>query len=351
MSKTKGNVIDPLLVTEEYGTDAVRMALLTGASPGTDIVFTAERMTSARSFANKIWNAARLIFLNMERCGVGLWMAEDVNSYLPAASAPLEDRWIFSRLNACAAETNKAIASHRYHEAAQSVWQFFWGEFCDWYVEFKKLRFREGSGLNDDWRNLLAAFETALRLLHPLMPFVTEELWHRLGAAEDRSISLTAFPQFDPARYDSEAEREMSILQDIIVAARGLRRDLGLEERQPLTGKISGAVDIAVEHAAAVQRLAFITLTPGETPKTGAVRSTPNFDLSIDVPHGHIEAQRKRLEKERDQLQKNIANSRRQLSDDVFLGKAPAYVVETIRVKLAEYETQLGKVLASLNGA
>jgi valyl-tRNA synthetase len=350
MSKTKGNVIDPLVVTEEYGTDAVRMALLTGAAPGTDIVFTIDRIDSARAFANKIWNAARFLFLNMERCAVEPWMAQDVNSYLPAADAPLEDRWIFSRLNACAAEMNKAIAAHRYHEAAQSVWQFFWGEFCDWYVELKKLRFQENSGLNDDWRNLLAAFESALRLLHPVMPFLTEELWHRLGASQDRSISLTAFPQFDPARYDSEAEREMRLLQDIVVAARGLVHDLGLDPKQTYNGLISGAIEIATAHSAAIQRLGNVNLTPGETPKAGAVRSTPEFDISIDVPHGQLEARRKRLEKERDQLEKNIANSRRQLSDDTFLSKAPPKVIDTIRTKLGEYETQLGKVVASLNG-
>src|SRR5579884_2399660 len=350
MSKTKGNVIDPLVVTEEYGTDAVRMALLTGAAPGTDIVFTVDRIESARAFANKIWNAARFLFLNMERCGVEPWMAQDVNSYLPAADAPLEDRWIFSRLNACAAEMNKAIAAYRYHEAAQSVWQFFWGEFCDWYVELKKLRFQENSGLNDDWRNLLAAFESALRLLHPVMPFLTEELWHRLGAGEDRSISLTAFPQFDPARYDSEAEREMRLLQDIVVAARGLVHDLGLDPKQTYNGRISGAIEIAAAHSAAIQRLGNVNLTPGETPKTGAVRSTADFDIWIDVPAGQLEARRKRLEKERDQLEKNISNSRRQLSDDTFLSKAPAKVIDSIRTKLAEYETQLGKVVASLNG-
>ena len=350
MSKTKGNVIDPLVVTEEYGTDAVRMALLSGAAPGTDIVFTIDRIESARAFANKIWNAARFLFLNMERCAVEPWMAQDVNSYLPAADAPLEDRWIFSRLNACAAGMNNAIAAYRYHEAAQTVWQFFWGEFCDWYVELKKLRFQENSGLNDDWRNLLAAFESALRLLHPVMPFLTEELWHRLGAAEDRSISLTAFPQFDPARYDSEAEREMRLLQEIVVAARGLAHDLGLDPKQTYNGRISGATETATTHSAAIQRLGNVNLTSGETPKSGAVRSTPDFDIWIDVPHGQLEARRKRLEKERDQLEKNIANSRRQLSDDTFLSKAPAKVIDSIRTKLAEYETQLGKVVAGLNG-
>ena len=341
MSKTKGNVIDPLVVTEEYGTDAVRMALLTGAAPGTDIVFTVDRIDSARAFANKIWNAARFIFLNMERCGVDKWMAGDVNAWLPDAAASAEDRWIFSRLNECAQQMNRAIEQYRYHEAAQTVWHFIYDDFCDWYIELKKLRFVDGSGLNEEWRNLLAVFESALRLLHPVMPFLTEELWHRLGAEEGASISLAAFPRFDPARYDSEAEREVGMLQAVITAVRGIRADLSLDPKLPLDGLISRPVDFQ-----AVKRLAGVTLTVGDVPKTGAVRSTPDFDLSIDVPHGQLEAQRKRLEKEREQLVKNIANSQRQLTDDVFLSKAPAKVVDSIRAKLAEYEAQLAKINA-----
>jgi len=177
------------------------------------------------------------------------------------------------------------------------------------------------------------------------MPFLTEELWHRLGADEGASISLVGFPQFDPARYDSEAEREIGLLQEVIVAARGIRADLSLDPKLPLEGRISRPVDFR-----AVHRLAGVALMVGEVPKTGVVRSTPDFDLAIDVPHGQLEAQRKRLEKERDQLIKNIANCRRQLSDEVFLSKAPAHVVESIRAKLAEYEAQLRKIEDSLNG-
>ena len=357
MSKTKGNVVDPLVETEKAGTDAVRMSLLSGAAPGTDIVFTSERVDSSRAFANKIWNAARFLFMNMERCGVepggGAWMASDVNSYLPAAGAPVEDRWIFSRLNECAKEMNRAIETFRYHEAAQCVWRFFWHEFCDWYVELKKLRFVEGSGLNDDWRNLLAVFESALRLLHPVMPFLTEELWHRLGGADDASISLTSYPQFSPARVDAAAEREIGILQEIVTAARNLRADLSLDPKLPLEGLISGNADVlsvAAGQSVAIQKLAGLSLQPGETPKTGAIRSTAEFTLAFNVPAGQMEAQRRRMEKEREQLEKNILSSRRQLSDDVFLGKAPAKVVDSIRGKLADYEVQLAKLLESLAG-
>jgi valyl-tRNA synthetase len=386
MSKTKGNVIDPLVVTEQYGTDAVRMALLTGAAPGTDIVFSPDRLESSRAFANKIWNASRFLFMNMgaDRCNVEPWMAENLNAYLPTAypsaiqppttapdahtttiqpltqqsrdregavppptpNAPIEDRWIFHRINECAKESNRAIELFRYHEAAQSVWRFFWNEFCDWYLELKKLRFTENSGLNADWRNLLAAFESALRLLHPVMPFLTEELWHRLGAPDDKSISLTAYPQYLEGRNDPEAEREITQLQDVITALRNLRADLSIDPKLPLEGVSD--LDFS-SHTTAIQKLAGVTLRQAAPPKTGAVKSVSGFTVSIDVPHALMEAQRKRLEKERDQLMKNIANSDRQLSDEVFLGKAPQKVVDSIRAKRAEYAAQLQKVQDSLN--
>ena len=157
MSKTKGNVVDPLVVTEQYGTDAVRMALLIGAAPGTDIVFSPERLESARNFANKIWNAARFLFMNMERSAVEPWVSRRPGE-LRHSRQLIEDRWIFSRLNACAEQVNRAIGSYRYHEAAQSVWQFFWSEFCDWYIELKKLRFTETPAATPtgrtSWRSL-----------------------------------------------------------------------------------------------------------------------------------------------------------------------------------------------------
>src|SRR5260370_29493054 len=181
MSKTKGNVIDPLVVTEKYGTDAVRMALLQGAAPGTDIVLTEERMESSRAFANKIWNAAR--FLNVGQA-LGLSTAAE-------GAVAIEDRWITSRLNAAAAEANRAIEQYRYHEFAQLLWHFFWHEFCDWYIELKKVPGTAPAPALD-------AFETALRLLHPAMPFLTEQLWQRLERkqADPTSIALAHYPQY-----------------------------------------------------------------------------------------------------------------------------------------------------------
>jgi valyl-tRNA synthetase len=317
MSKTKGNVIDPLAVTEEYGTDAVRMALLTGAAPGTDIVFTVERIATSRAFANKIWNAARFIFMNVGET------ADKI--YTPPVSTV--DRWIWSRLNTCARDMNRAIAAYRYHEAAQTIWHFIYDDFCDWYIELKKV--------SGDWTSILPVFDSTLRLLHPLMPFITEELWHQLGASHDESISVQPYPQYIELRNDDAAEKEIAFLQHIITTARNLRAELGLDPRSPLQGRIKRSVDLR-----AIEKLGYLTLVP--------VFDESADDFAIDQP-GQSEAQRRRLEKDRDQLVKNIANSERQLTDEVFLSKAPAKVVETIRTKLVEYKAQLKKIEEQLN--
>jgi valyl-tRNA synthetase len=357
MSKTKGNTIDPLVVTEKYGTDAVRMALLQGAAPGTDIVLTEERMESSRGFANKIWNAARFLFLNMERSGVEPWVPESLEGFLPVAEpdtveASIEDRWIFSRLNSCADQVNRSIEQYRYHEAAQVLWHFFWHEFCDWYVELKKLSFRESSGLTPGWRNTLAAFETALRLLHPAMPFLTEELWQRLAAGtagRPKSIALAAYPQYNREATDLAAEREIGVLQEIVTMARTLRAEARLDPKQQLEGALYSrgtALETAQRNAAAIQTLANVKLefTAGAAPKAAVSRSTAEFDLVLHVPQAQQDALRKRNEKERDQLVKNIASLERQLGDAKFLAGAPGHVVEGMRKKLEDYRAQLAKL-------
>ena len=361
MSKTKGNTIDPLVVTEKYGTDAVRMALLMAAAPGTDIALSEDRMESARAFANKIWNAARLIFMNMERSGVEPWVPEDLQNYCAqgdGGSVPIEDRWIFSRLSAVAERVNRAIDLYRYHEVSQELWHFFWHEFCDWYLEFKKLRLEPDSGLTPDWRNILAAFEAALRLLHPVMPFLTEVLWQSLAeraANRPKSIALARYPVCNPAWIDRTADLEIRILQDIITAARTLRAEMRLDPKEQLDGVLysqHAALDVARANEAAIQKMANVRLQLRNepAPQAVAIRSAPEFDLVLNVPRAQLAEQRRRLEKEREQFEKNIANNNRQLADEKFLSRAPAHVVEGLRTKLAEYETQLEKVRKALDG-
>ncbi|HLY15604.1 MAG TPA: valine--tRNA ligase [Bryobacteraceae bacterium] len=341
MSKTRGNTIDPLVVTEKYGTDAVRMALLLGAAPGTDIVLSEDRMESTRAFANKIWNAARLLFVNMERSGVEPWLPNRLETFRPEAGpsieVAIEDRWIFSRMNTCAEQVNRAIEQYRYHEAAQLLWHFFWHEFCDWYLELKKPCFQENSGLNADWRNVLAAFETALRLLHPAMPFLTEELWQRLkdNAPRPVSIALAEYPQYRRDHVDHAAEREIEELQKIVLEKRNARIALNLPPKATFYSPLAPEQEAVGQRWSDTIRRLSGAIIVGDMP-------------APDAPVPMTEADRRRLTKQKEQLEKNITNSRRQLSDETFLSRAPEHVVASMRAKLTEYEAELAKIITAL---
>jgi valyl-tRNA synthetase len=359
MSKTKGNVIDPLEITEQYGTDAVRMALMTGAAPGTDIAVGRERVESARNFANKLWNASRLIFMRMESSKVEGWEPQGLDCCRPEAETdslivPLEDRWIFSRLNRCADVVNRAIDQFRFHEAAQTLWHFFWDEFCDWYLEVKKLRLEEGSGITAHWRNLLTAYEMALRLLHPIMPFITEELWQRLlkdVEGRPESISVAHFPQYDPEASDIAAEHDMAVFQEIVTAARELRHDLKMDPKQAIEGVLivrETARKLADTQIGAIERLVKAKFEIGGERVRGVKRSSPEFDLILRVSAEQEAAHEMRVRKEIDRLNKVIANSERQLDDETFVSRAPAHVVDQIRQKLDGYRTQKQKHEESL---
>jgi valyl-tRNA synthetase len=363
MSKTKGNTIDPLTVNDEYGTDATRLALVLGAASGMDIAFTPERLDAARAFANKIWNAARFLFTKMEAAGVEPWIHPDVTCGMPepdpaTREAPVEDRWIFSRLNHAAERVNSALTQHRYQEAADTLWHFFWDEFCDWYIELKKLKLAGATGLTLHWRNILNVFERSLRLLHPIMPFVTEELWQRLAAnspGRPVSISLIHYPQYDIEARDLKAEVEIQMLQDIVTAARGLRAEHKVDQKAVLPATLyvtnSTAFEIARRETASIERLASIKVDLRHEPAPelkGAVRSTPEFDLFLRLPRSDTTAVRVRLTRENEQLEKLIANSERQLTNEEFVKKAPERVVAQIREKMVGYQAQMDKNRAAL---
>ncbi len=229
---------------------------------------------------------------------------------------------------------------------AQQLWAFFWGDFCDWYVELKKLRFEEGTGLNHHWKNILTVFECALRLLHPVMPFITEELWQRLrreGDGRTESICLARYPEADASVADTAAEAEIEALQSLIGAVRNLRADLGQDPKKKIEATIyarGAAARVAAAQLDALNRLATIeaTVHEGSAPELkGAVKSTPDFDILLQVPAAELEAQRARVLKDQAQLEKVIANSERQLSNEEVIAKMPAHVVENLRGKLREY--------------
>lgn len=366
MSKTKGNTIDPLIVTEQYGTDAVRFALLRGAAPGTDIVLSEERMVSSRGFANKIWNAARFIFMQMEKVGLDTLQLDSIDAAIVKpqtidGEVPLEDRWIYHRLNDTADRIAKAQDNYRYHEVADLLYGFFWDEFCDWYVELKKLRVQQTLGTpaaQTHLSNLLRVFEFGLRLLHPVMPFLSEELWQRLVApfeGKPESISVAAYPTFNAEVADTEAASNLALIQEIVTSARALRQDQKLDPKLHVEGVFypndSRTAALVESQKIAVEALTLTKLEiapSGAARIAGASRSTPEFDLVLKLSGAQADAMKTRLRKEVEQLTKVIDSSKRQLSSESFVQKAPAHVIDGIRSKLADYETQLAKSQASL---
>ncbi len=320
MSKTKGNVIDPLVINDKYGTDAVRFGLLVAAAPGNDIALSEEVLARGRNFANKIWNASRLLF-SREHTGDGR----------PACDA---DRWILSRVNHCAKQANEAFAHHRYHEAADAVWAFFWDEFCDKYISNKRP--------DEDWSCAYRVYDSALRLIHPLMPFVTEELWHRLHS-NDGSIALALYPQFDARLHDEAAERAFGptgVISRTFDDIRAFRAMSGFDARAvfPVEGMYADDYRTVVSNnstwIAAGTRTDFrVSHNP----------PPPGLIASFKFPSELSESHREKLRRENEQLEKVIANSKRQLDNEDIVRKMPEKVVATLRSKLAEYEAQLKK--------
>ncbi|HYA26149.1 MAG TPA: valine--tRNA ligase, partial [Terriglobales bacterium] len=353
MSKTKGNVVDPLDVIHRFGTDATRFTLAAMAAPGTDIAFNEGRTEGYRAFANKIWNAARFMFMNVDRIEPGLRPGRTVEGGRPHAgiagfhAESLEDRWILSRFNRVAQEVNQALETYRFHEAANRIYDFFWGEFCDWYLELIKPRLADNADAPAvGCQNLVSLFEAALRLLHPIMPFITEEIWQTLYGhqAPVQSIALAAYPHADEKQFDLAAETEMAILQDLIVSVRNLRAELKVEPKQRVPIEIYAQdAEIrallqqnrgAIERLANVERIEFVRDSLAQRP---GARHTARYDVHV-VYEKKIDtaAERERLRKELDKIEREITNGQRQLGNEQFLAKAPANVVDGLRRRAQE---------------
>jgi valyl-tRNA synthetase len=356
MSKTKGNVVDPIETIESFGTDAARFTLATMAAPGADIAFSEKQTEGYRAFANKIWNAARFVFMNVERAEQEkVW---SLREFRPAQSdkagvagftaATLEDRWILARFNRIAGEVNEALTDYRFHEAAHLIYHFFWGEFCDWYVELVKPRladFAQREAARTAFQNVVSLFEAALRLLSPFMPFITEEIWHAIydGRPPLKSIALAGYPQRDAAQLSAEAETEMAVLQELIVSVRNLRAELKVAPKVRLPIEIFAAPamrELVKRNAAAVERLATVAgigFVEHSLAKQANARTTARFEVRVVYQQQvDVAAERERLNKELEKLEREFANAQRQLANQQFLSKAPAAVVEGLRKREAE---------------
>ena len=364
MSKTKGNVIDPLDIIQRFGTDATRFTLAAMAAPGTDIAFNESRTEGYRNFANKIWNAARFMFMNIDRVAPGLrpGTGSETGGVAGVEPVTLEDRWILSRFNRVTRNVNEALETYRFHETANQIYDFFWGEFCDWYIELIKPRLGDESDPQSArvaCVNLLGIFEAALRLLHPVMPFITEEIWQAIYDANPplQSIALAPYPQADEKQLDLAAETEMAILQDLIVSVRTVRAELKVEQKQrvPIQLFVEDAHirELIERNQNSVQRLANIEkieFVENSLAKLSGARHTARFEVHVIYERKiDIAVERERLKKESEQIEKEIGNGQRQLSNEQFLAKAPAKVVEGIRQRAQELQMLREKVKSKLD--
>jgi valyl-tRNA synthetase len=354
MSKTKGNVIDPIEVTEKYGTDAVRFTLASMASPGTDIAFSESRTDGYRAFANKIWNAARFMFMNLDRVGGVSLTAGAKEEQL----GKLENRWIYSRFYRVAGEVNRSLAEYRFDEAAGTIYRFFWGEFCDWYLEIIKPSL---SGEPAEARAALVflgdVFESSLRLLSPFMPFITEEVWHAMyeGKPPARSIALVRYPELDRRWLNDQAEEQMAVLQDLIEKIRNMRAEMKVEPKVKTPVKIHAAGDVrklVTENRGMVERLASvdgIEFVDASLAQVAGARTTPKFEVALIYEQKvDVAAESERLTKELNKLEIEMANANRQLGNEQFLAKAPAKVIEGIRKRQGELQQLIEKVKTAL---
>src|SRR5438105_3268861 len=365
MSKSKGTGLDPVALNQQYGTDAMRFCLASMAAPGTDIILSDDKLASARNFANKIWNAARFLFVNLDKFEEGGAKLEELATpevrakapYTYRGDVPLVDAWMFARLAATIELMNDALANYRFHEAAQGAYQFFWGDFCDWHIEWVKpeLQSADRERATVAWKNLFAAFDAALRLLHPFMPFLTEELWHQLPQkAGAKSIALGQFPEAFEHWKNKQAVCEVGAIQEVVTALRNIRAELKLDPKKKVAAEFStsdaGIGALVQANRGAIERFAGLTelrIVPRQQldGKSGAVRSTAKFDVRVAYSDtADATAERARLKKEIEGLEKAIASKERQLGDETFRSRAPEKIIKGLEATLAEQRIELRKL-------
>jgi valyl-tRNA synthetase len=348
MSKSKGNAADPLAMMDKYGTDAFRFTLAALAAQGRDIRMSEERVEGYRNFANKLWNAARLVLSNLE----------GYDPRLARRGTPsIADRWILSRLTGTIAVVRKALDRYRFNDAASGIYQFVWHELCDWYLEIAKRNLYQSEdpiARAVTQRTLVDALEVTLRLLHPFMPFISEEIWQRLPHQRE-SIMVAPFPRPGRKWRDAEAEAEMQRVIDIVSAVRTIRSESRISPAAELRVIVKpSAVDAdALEAAApligALSRSA-VTVDPlAQRPPQSAHAVAGDAEVFVPL-EGVVDlaAERNRLQKEIERAERDIAFLDGKLARPEFVERAPAEVVERERTRLAEQRRVREKLSASL---
>ncbi len=351
MSKSSGNVIDPLVVMDKYGTDAMRFTLLTGSTPGNDMNLSLERIAANRNFCNKIWNATRFVVSNRGTAfetGSATWNL---------ARLTIPDRWILDRLNQVTVEVTRLLDNYNFGEAGRQLYDFFWSEFADWYIEIAKVRlYRTDDRAQATVRRILVhVLDRSLRMLHPFMPFVTEATWQHLPKKDEESLMIAEWPRESHTAQDVEAETQMSVLIEVIRAIRNIRSEYNVEWGKRITAHIAAGsyesslakqAEILIALAQLDKDALLLTDTLLVKPKQAASQVISS-GIEIYLPLAgmiDLEAERERTRKDLAQLEKRIAASQGKLANAGFIEKAPPAVVQKERDKLADLELQATKI-------
>ena len=344
MSKSLGNGIDPLEIIDQYGADALRLTLATGNSPGNDMRFSDEKVGASRNFANKLWNASRFILMNIGD--------EDIKCELPANLA-LEDKWVISLYNDLVKEVTDNLEKFELGMAVAKLYDFIWDVFCDWYIEIAKIRLQKGGSEAKDAKQVLVwVMSNTLKLLHPFMPFITEEIWQTLPH-DGESIMISAWPEYDPAHSFEAEEAEMERIMTAVRAIRNRRAEMNVPPSRKAKVYIATAYKPAFEHGSVfMQRLASASeVEVADSFELDGAVCIVTADAKIYIPMGELvdlEAEKARLNKELAAVEKDLAFVNGKLSNENFVAKAPAAVVEAQREQKTRYEEKIAMLKESI---
>ncbi|HBJ2610986.1 valine--tRNA ligase [Clostridium botulinum] len=350
MSKSLGNGVDPIEVIDEYGADALRFTLVTGNAPGNDIRYYPERVEAARNFANKIWNASRFVLMNLDK--------DLMDKYKDNKNYTIADKWILSRLNTVVKEVTENIEKFELGIASQKIYDFIWGEFCDWYIELvKPVLYGEDEQSKGIAFNVLhKVLETSLQLLHPIMPFITEEIYTHLYT-EYESIVISKWPEYDEILKDEKSEKDMEYIIEAIKSIRNVRTEMNvppsrkaklmiyLTEKEAERSFKEG--EVYFQKLASASEVSF--LENKETSDKNVSVVTRGAEIFIPLLElVDIEKELERLNKEKEKLEKEIDRVEKKLANEKFVSKAPESVVNEEREKGEKYKAMLKSVLESL---